>query len=42
MNQIKVGEHVTIGVNSVAIIDVKDKATVFGIPAKRISPILKE
>lgn len=41
MNQIKVGEHAMVGVNSAAIVDVKERVTVFGTPAKRLSPVLK-
>lgn len=42
LNQIKVGEHAMVGVNSAAITNVKDKVTVFGTPAKRLSPVLKQ
>ena len=37
MNQVSVGEHSTVGVNSVAIMNVKNDVTVFGTPAKRLS-----
>ncbi len=42
MNQVTVGEGGMVGVNSAAITNVKDKVTVFGTPAKRLSPVLKK
>lgn len=40
LNQIKVGQNATVGVNSVATYNVKDGITVFGTPAMRITPRL--
>ncbi len=38
MNQIQVGEYAMVGVNSAAITNIKERMTVFGTPAKRLSP----
>ncbi len=38
MNHIQVGEHAMVGVNSAAMMDVKEQVTVFGTPARRLSP----
>lgn len=42
MDWIQVGEHAKVGVNSSAVTNVKDKTTVFGTPAKRLSPVAKK
>ena len=34
MNQIKIGDNVTVGMNSVVMSDVESGITVFGTPAK--------
>lgn len=37
LNQISVGQHAVVGVNSAAIMNVKDGVTAFGTPARRLS-----
>ena len=42
MDWVQVGEYAKVGVNSSAVTNVKDKITVFGTPAKRLSPVAKK
>ncbi len=42
MNQIQFGGGAMVEVNSVAMMDVKEQTTVFGQPARRLSPIRRE